>query len=220
MTEQEERGRTVVAAIERMLSSDEEIVGVVENARRRASSPADAAKLIVRRYANASAVAGGMAAAPSMVPGWGALAALGTVTAEMVYLLKVEVEMCLALVSLFDMDLRNEQHRNVAFVLAATTTHEATTGRNLFVDVTDAGMEAIWTYSPRELWKLILSFFGKVAVHHLGQRAGLNVVRALPVVSVGVGAGVNYTLTRRAGRLAVMALDARQSTGVFVDHLS
>ncbi|MEQ9324269.1 MAG: hypothetical protein RIF41_34215, partial [Polyangiaceae bacterium] len=191
MTEQDEQGRKVIAAIERMLASDEEILGVVEAAKSRTSSTSEAAWWLARRYARASALAGGAAAAPSFVPGWGTLLSFGTMAGEMVYLLKVEVEMCLALVALYGMDLRNTYHRNVAFLLAATTTHEATTGRPLVVDLADAGLEALVSYSPRELGKVVISFFGKMAVHLAGQYAGRSLVRALPLVSVGVGAGVN-----------------------------
>lgn len=206
----------MIAAIERMLASDEEILGVVASAKNRTTSKSEAAWHLARRYARTSALAGGAAAAPSLMPGWGTLISLGTMAGEMVFLLKTEVEMCLALVSLYGMDLRNEYHRNVAFLLAATTTHEATTGRPLVVDLADAGLEAVVSYSPRELGKVVLSLFGKLGVHLAAQRAGLSVARALPLVSVGVGAGVNYGLTRRVGRLVITALETREGAGVLV----
>ncbi|MEZ4444890.1 MAG: hypothetical protein R3B72_37790 [Polyangiaceae bacterium] len=211
MNQHDTDGRKLLAAVERLVAHDGIIEAEVTHALAREKGDSRrAAEWLVRRYAGASGLAGGAAASPSLLPGWGALAAVGTAAAEMVWLLKTEVEMCLALVRVFGMRLDNEAHRKVAFLLAATVTHEAATGRPLVVDLGEAGIEAIWSYSPREVSKLVVGLFAHVGVAMAARQLGISATRILPVVAVGVGAGMNFALTRRAGRLAISALEARE----------
>lgn len=197
----------MLAAIERLLASDDAILAGVETARRKSRSLDEAASALVSNYATASATAGAIAAAPSIVPGWGTAGAIGTLVAEMVYVLKIEVEMSLALCSLRGMNIRREHDRKLAFLLAAVWTHEVSTGRNILVDAGAASFDAIAAYSPREISKLLLRALGAIATAAAARSLGRGLLRVIPLVSVGIGAGVNYTLTRRVGRKIVLALE-------------
>ncbi len=209
MNEQQtqERGRNMLAAIERILASDETIQATTRRVTRLAWSPQDAARRVVRHYATSTAGAGALAAVPALLPGVGTMAAIvGTVSVEMVFMMKTEVEMCLALLYLFGGDLEDPSQRQMAFLLAAVSTHDVATGRNLLVDLGESSWDALWSYTPRELSKLVAKVFGFVALAHAAERVGRGILLMMPVLSVGIGAGLNYAFTLKVGRAATGAL--------------
>lgn len=203
-----DHGQQLLSAVERLLVSNDEIFRIVLE--ERAKGPG-ASERIVSRFSNQSALAGALAGAPCMVPGWGILGIAGTMVVEMTYVLKSEVEMCLALAAHHGVDIRLIEGRQLAFLLAAVGTSEAMTGRDPLVDLCSSGIEAVWNYSPREISKLVLHVFGAVAIVYASKSVGQGLLRAIPVVGVGVGAGVNKVLTQRVGRRAIHALRLRPS---------
>lgn len=209
------QGQQLLSAVERILSSNEEIFRIVIEERARG---AGASERIVSRFSNQSALAGALAGAPSMIPGWGLVGVAGTTVVEMTYVLKLEVEMCLALAAHHGVDIRQTEGRQLAFLLAAVGTSEAMSGRDPLADLGATGLEAIWNYSPREVSKFVLHIFGTVALVYASKSVGNGLLRAIPVVGVGVGAGVNKVLTTRVGRRAIQGLrlkpaDARAALG-------
>jgi hypothetical protein len=207
-TQSTNHGQRFLSAVERLLRSNEEIHDIVWEERQKGPG---ASERIVSRFSNQSAVAGALAGAPSLVPGWGLLGAAGMMMVEMTYVMKFEVEMCLALAAHHGLDIRRRENRQLAFLLAAVGTSEEMTGRDPLLDLGASSLEAVWNYSPREISKLVLHVFGVVALVQASQSVGKGLLRAIPVVGVGVGAGVNKVLTRRVGLRAIRALRLRPS---------
>jgi hypothetical protein len=208
MTTSESKGQTLLTAVERLVAPDADILRVV--AEERARGPG-ASERIVSRFSNRSALVGALAGAPSLVPGWGIIGALGTVVAEMTYVLRTEVEMCLALASHHGLDITRRDHRQWAFLLAAVGTHEVAVGRDPLRDAGAIGWEAAWKYSPREVSKMVITVFGFIAIAAASRAIGRGILRAVPIVGMVAGAGVNKVLTQRVGRRAIAALRLRPS---------
>lgn len=203
-------GVKLLHSVERLLDSDETILR--EMRRIWAETHGDrheACRRAIAEYSNRSALAGAVAAAPGIIPGCGTAAAIGATVVEMAFVMKLEVEMCLGLAALLDFDISQPEHRQVAYFLAALGTHEIATDRNPLAAYSDVGMAAIWNYGPRELSKLVLELFGKIATIKAAQKLGVGLLRAVPFVGIGVGAGLNKAMTAKVGRRAHGALNAR-----------
>jgi len=63
--------------------------------------------------------------------------------------------------------------------------------------------------AARHAVELGLYVFGLVALAYASKRVGQGLLRVIPVVRVGGGAGVNKVLTQRVGRRATQALRLR-----------
>jgi len=217
MNEQEEirQGEKLLTAVERILEDTDEITRRVAEMRRETevnlSSEEDVravvAKRIVERYSRSSAVSGGAAALPALFPGIGTLAALtGGTLADMGFVLKFEVEMAMSLTALHGWDITEPGERQFAFLLASVNTYDAKSGRNFFVDVAAAEGTALWNYGPREVGKLLVSVMTKLALLSLSK----GFVRALPLVGIAVGAGMNKVLTQKVGQRVSAELERRR----------
>jgi uncharacterized protein (DUF697 family) len=146
-----------------------------------------------------------------MIPGVGTLlSTLGATLADMALMLKLEVEMCMALSCLHGYDIREARERQLAFLLAAVTTHEVESGRNVLLDAGAVSGTAIWTYGPREPSKALLHVCGVIAVAYAAQTVGKALLRAIPFVGIGIAAGVNKVLTQKVGEKAHRALTLRR----------
>lgn len=213
---QDQQGRRLLSAVERIIEDIDALVARVERMRREADlAPGEhddvrvgaLAKKIVSSYSNRSAVSGGLTALPALLPGVGTVTALvGGALADVALMLKFEVEMALSLTHLYGFDVRQERERQLAFLLASVSTYEASSGRNFFVDVAAAETTAIWNYAPRQVSKLLLTAFGRIAL--VGLSKGL--VKAVPFVGIAVGASVNKLLTGRVGQRCTSELQARR----------
>jgi hypothetical protein len=213
-------GAALLKAVERIVEAPAQIRAKVAAAERRARGalPDDATEAQVRasleralisQYSNKTALAGGAAALPSILPGVGTLAsALGGGVLDMTLCLKFEIEMVLALTSSRGYDIEDPRERQLAYLLAAAHTYEASGGRTgALADLVKTEADAIWHYTPRQLGKLVSAAFVKLAL----QLAGRGLARAIPLVGVVVSTAANKTLTGRVGRAVVRALDERES---------
>jgi hypothetical protein len=212
------KGAALLKAIERIVESPVQIRAKAQAAveKTRASLPDDATEAQVRaalegalvsQYSNKTALAGGAAALPSLIPGIGSLAALlGGGLLDMTACLKFEIEMVLALASARGYDIEDPRERQLAYLLAAAHTYEASAGKSALEDLVKAEADAIWHYTPRQLGKLVSSLFVKLAL----QFAGRGLARAIPLVGIVVSTAANKTLTGRVGRAVVRALDERE----------
>ena len=100
---------------------------------------------MVRHFSNRTAVTGGLAAVPSLLPWLGMLGAVaGGTLADMGMMLKYEVEMALVLSHLHGFDITQDKERQLAFLMASVSTCNAKSGRNFFLDVAHAEGIAIW----------------------------------------------------------------------------
>lgn len=213
----EDGGRRLLSAVERIVDDPENLIAVVGEAERRVRREPDGADdawrqavadELVSNYSTWSAVSGGATALPAALPGLGTLVAtLGGTLADMCLMLKFEVEMALCLTHLYGWDIRDERERQIAFLLASVGTHDARTGGNFIGDLAQAEWEAIWKYTPRQVSKHLVTVMAKLAL----SGASRSLVRALPLVGVGVGAAMNKVLTRRVGGRCVAELRRRRA---------
>jgi hypothetical protein len=217
---EEHKGEALLKAVERIVDSPSKIrkqVTAELNATRESlpeDTGADQVRQSVERqlissYSNRTAIAGGAAALPGLVPGLGSLAAvLGGGLLDMTLCLKYEVELVLALAALRGYDIEDPRERKLAYLLAAAHTYEASGGRNPLPDLIKTEIDAIWHYTPRQLGKLVAALFLKLAI----MLAGKGLTRAIPFIGVVVSSAANKTLTTRVGRSVLKALDRRAQT--------
>lgn len=214
-----EQGAALLKAVERIVDAPAKIHERVEKTvgSIRASLPDDATEAQVRssverdlisHYSNRTAIAGGASALPGLVPGLGSLTAvLGGGLLDMTFCLKYEVEMVLALAASRGYDIEDKRERQLAYLLAAAHTYEASGGRNPLPDLVKTEIDAVWHYTPRQLGKLVAALFVKLALMF----AGKGLTRAIPFIGVVVSSAANKTLTSRVGKSVVKALDGRET---------
>jgi len=215
----ERRGKRLLFAVERMVDDCDTLAAQAEAAKGDFFGGEDeddakrlraVAERIIAGYSTKSAITGGVAAVPAMVPGPGtAVAVVGGSLADMILMLKHEVEMTLCLTHLYGHDIREEKGRWLAYALAAVHTYEAKSGGSYLEDVTEAQLEALVKYTPRQLGKLAVTALGKLALLSVSK----NLVRAVPLVGVVVCASANKMLTAAVGRRCVEALSRRREAG-------
>ncbi|MCP3057887.1 EcsC family protein [Myxococcus sp. K38C18041901] len=214
--EDPEQGRKLLTAVERILADTDSLVLMAKQELAKARDKKlpsedavreDASLAVVRHFSNRSALSGGLAALPALVPGAGTLvAALGGTLADMCFMLKFEVEMALVLSHLHGFDITREDERQLAFLLASVSTYDAKKDRNAVLDLAETQGVAFWKYAPREASKMLVSVMTKLAL--LSVSKGL--LRALPLVGIAVGSSMNKVLTQRVGDRCVRELKKRR----------
>jgi uncharacterized protein (DUF697 family) len=214
--EDQSQGRKLLTVVERILADTDSLIGMSKEHLRRAqqlkldseaATVNSAAEEVVRHFSNRTAITGGLAAAPALLPGLGTLvAAAGGTLADMGMMLKYEVEMALVLSHLYGFDITQDKERQLAFLMASVSTYNAKSGRNFFVDVAHAESIAVWKYAPREVSKMLVSVLTKVALLQLSK----GLLRALPLVGIAVGSSMNKVLTTRVGERCIQELKTRQ----------
>ena len=214
----EDKGKQLLSAVERLVSGNDTLrahVAVCElKAKTRApeaSKSADTlrqltAQELTRSYSNRAAIAGGVSAVPALIPGVGSLAAgIAGTFAELAYLLKTEVELCLSIAHVYGFDIDEPQERQLAFLLAAVSTYDAS-GRNFFVDVVRAEGVAIWNYGSRVLARMLIKAMTVLALSYVYR----GLLRMVPVLGIVIGSGMNKVLTQRVGARASRDLRTRR----------
>jgi hypothetical protein len=222
MTEAEgqSQGRQLLTAVERIIASTDNLIALSEEHQRKArerdlgseSATLDAAAgEVITHFARRSAMSGGLTALPALIPGVGSLvAAAGGTLADIGLVLKFEVEMALVLSHLHGFDITRNEERQIAFLLASVGTYDAQSGGDVLGELSQAaraGTDAVWTYAPREVSKMVLSVMAKIALLKLSK--GM-LARALPVVGIAVGSSMNHALTRRVGERCIRDLKTRR----------
>ncbi|MEW5743185.1 MAG: EcsC family protein [Myxococcota bacterium] len=214
----ETKGRQLLTAVERLVASNETIREVVLVADARAKAHATeatkskdtlrelTARELIRTYSNRAAIAGAATAVPALIPGVGSLAAgVAGTFAELAYLLKCEVELCLAMSHLYGFDIDEPKERQLAFLLASVGTYDAG-GRNFFADVVKAEGVAIWNYGPRTVGKWVLKAMTALALAYIWR----GFVKMVPFLGIVIGSGVNKVLTQRVGERVMADLRTRR----------
>lgn len=214
----EEKGKKLLTAVERIVASTGRIKATVEGARNQVKGElkGDAlreatAKELIRRYSNRAAVAGGVSGIPALIPGFGSIAlAIGGGLAELTFLLKWEVEMALGLSHLYGFDIDDPRERQLGFLMASVGTYDAT-GKNFFVDVMKVEGTAIWNYAPRAAGRMLVSAMAMVAAMYVWR----GLLKAVPFVGMAVGSSMNKVLTARVGARCMR--DCRTRRGLMAD---
>lgn len=215
--EGEGQGERLLSAVERIVDDPENLIATVAEYERKTRRDPDGsdrewrkevADQIVSHFSTWSAVSGGASALPAAVPGIGTLVAtIGGTLADMCLTLKFEVEMALCLTHLYGWDIRDDRERQLAYLLASVSTHDAQSGGNFLTDLAKVEWEAIWKYAPRQISKHLLQVMAKLAVIS----ASKSLLRALPLIGIGVSAGVNKVLTNRVGDRCITELANRRT---------
>ncbi|MHB8878798.1 MAG: EcsC family protein [Myxococcaceae bacterium] len=213
---EEDKGRQLLTAVERILANTTSLRNVAEDCRIKAKKGAPknpealrdaAAAEVVRHFSLRAAIAGGVAGLPALVPGAGSLAVLlGGALAELGYLLKCEVEMVLTLAHLYGFDIDDPKERQIAFLMASVGTYDARSGKNFVADVAEAEGVAIWNYGPRKAAKMVLAAMTALALVWVWR----GFARIIPVVGMVIGTSVNKLLTQKVGERAAKDLRTRR----------
>jgi hypothetical protein len=209
----EARGKHLLTAVERLVASNEKLRAVSAECLAAAKATdeetdvrARAAAEVVRRYSNKAALLGGASGVPSLIPGAGIAIGLGAAVAEWVVLLKLEVEMALALLDLYGFDLDDPKERQLGFLLASVGTYDAGTGSNFFVDVAKVPAVATWNYAPRRVARWVVQAMALIVALKLW--AGF--AKMIPVLGIAVGSSMNKVLTTRVGKRVQKDVHARR----------
>ncbi len=204
----DEKGRQLLTAVERLVSKNETLRATVAEARARLGTKdvETVGTELVRTFSNRAAIAGGAAGLPSLIPGIGSIAAgVAGVFIELAYLLKTEVELCLTLSHLYGFDIDEPRERQLAFLMASVGTSQGTKS-NVMSDLFKAEGVAIWNYAPRQLARMVLKAMTALAL----ARLWTGLLRMVPFVGIGVGATMNKVLTQRVGARVMRDLKTRR----------
>jgi uncharacterized protein (DUF697 family) len=216
----ERQGRQLLTAVERIIADTDSLIALSQEHLSRArerkldgeGATVDAAAAeVIAHFSRRSMISGGLTAAPALIPGLGSLvAAAGGTLADIALVLKFEVEMALVLSHLYGFDITRAEERQIAFLLASVGTYDVQSGGNVMGELSQAaraGGDAVWTYAPREVSKIVLSVMAKIALLKLSKGMLLKV---LPVVGIAVGSTMNRALTKRVGERCLRDLKTRR----------
>ncbi|MBQ1267672.1 MAG: hypothetical protein IIY06_13125 [Proteobacteria bacterium] len=214
----------VLKAIEMLIDSDEKIIAVAKKMRRRVMMAADDADEptldektlymrtgaeIIAHYANRASISGGVSGLPAMLPGIGSLIGfVGTAAVDVVYMLKFEVEMSLALFWLAGLDIAQERIRKLAVMIVTVVSADILKNKKGDVDAVSLVEAAFWGYSVRQLSRHLITRISGILVVSLSRQ----LVRTLPVLGIVVGATVNKVMLRRTGNACLDALWVHRNT--------
>ncbi len=209
-------GKKLLTAVERILASSASIRATVEGvqATLKSAQPelkgpelrAQTAQALVKHYSDRAAIAGGASGLLALIPGWGSLvAAVGGTVAEVTLLLKWEVEMALALSHLYGFDVDEPAERQLAFLMASVGTYDAS-GKNFFADVARLEGTAFWNYAPRHVARFVAQALAAILALYVWR----GFIKAIPVLGIGIGAGLNKVLTNKVGARCMRDLETRR----------
>ncbi|MDL2082196.1 hypothetical protein QNN03_37905 [Streptomyces sp. GXMU-J15] len=159
---------------------------------------------IVGRYSKMSAAAGAATAAPSVIPGVGtAVAILGGGATDIALTLKLQVDMCMCLVEVFETELSTEDKKHLAFTLALASSVEQTASKGGKAAVQKIAQKLVYQYLTGPALVTIKQLFKRASINFT-QKA---MAKAIPAgVGVAFSSSTNYVLTRVVGRVAVAVL--------------
>ncbi|MFB7932871.1 hypothetical protein ACFC4C_27590 [Streptomyces sp. NPDC056039] len=159
---------------------------------------------IIGRYSKMSAAAGAVTAAPSVVPGVGtAVAILGGGATDVAVALKLQVDMCMCLVEVFETELSTEDKKHLAFTIALAGSAEQMAAKGGKAAVQKIAQKLVYQYLTGPALVTIKQLFKRVSITFT-QKA---MAKAIPAgVGVAFSSSTNYVLTRVVGRVAVAVL--------------
>ncbi|MFJ1600167.1 EcsC family protein [Streptomyces sp. NPDC088261] len=159
---------------------------------------------IISRYSKLSAAAGAVTAAPSVIPGVGtAVAVLGGGVTDAAVVLKLQVDMCMCLVEVYETELSTEDKKHLAFVLALAGSAEQMAAKGGRAAVLKIAEKLVYQYLRGPALITIKQLFKRVSITFT-QKA---MAKAIPAgVGVAFSSTANYVLTTVVGKVAVTVL--------------
>lgn len=230
MASTEEQGAKLYSAVERIVEDPNTIIERVERFEDEIDEESPdlsdqalvdkTAEKIITYFANRTMTAGGLSSLPGIIPIWGSIiAVVGGGLADMTFCLKYEVEMVLSLSALYGFDIRDDKERGLAFLIASVSTYEQLDGKsNIFKgmfqavgDYAQTQSQAVWNYTPRQIGKVVAKAFVQLAI----KGAGKSLLKAMPLVGIGISAAGNRILTKHVGGKALDALRYRLASETY-----
>jgi hypothetical protein len=162
------------------------------------------ASKVIDRYSKSAAATGAAAALPGVIPGVGtAVAVIGGGAADIAASLKIQIDMCICLVDVFEDELSSEDKKHLAFVLALAGSIEGLANKTGKVAVEKVAQKLVFQYIKGPALQTIKELFKKVGVIFLQKTAA----KAIPAgVGVVFSGSTNYVLTTVVGKIAVTVL--------------
>ncbi|MFJ7776231.1 EcsC family protein [Streptomyces yangpuensis] len=159
---------------------------------------------IIGRYSKLSAVTGAVTAAPSVIPGVGtAVAVLGGGITDIAAALKLQIDMCMCLVEVYETELSDEDKKHLAFVLALAGSVEQMASKGGKAAVLKIAEKLVYQYLRGPALVTIKQLFKRVSITFT-QKA---MAKAIPAgVGVAFSSTTNYVLTTMVGKVAVAVL--------------
>jgi hypothetical protein len=159
---------------------------------------------IIGRYSKLSAAAGAVTAAPSVIPGIGtAVAVLGGGVTDIAAALKLQIDMCMCLVEVYETELSSEDKKHLAFMLALAGSAEQMATKGGKAAVQKIAEKLVYQYLKGPALVTIKQLFKRVSITFT-QKA---MAKAIPAgVGVAFSSSTNYVLTTVVGKVAVAVL--------------
>lgn len=159
---------------------------------------------IIGRYSKFSAAAGAVTAAPSVIPGVGtAVAVLGGGVTDIAVSLKLQVDMCMCLVEVYETEQNSEDKKHLAFVLALAGSAEQMAAKGGKAAIQKIAEKLVYQYLRGPALITIKQLFKRVSITFTQKSAA----KAIPAgVGVAFSGTTNYVLTRVVGKVAVAIL--------------
>lgn len=159
---------------------------------------------VISRYSKISAAAGAVTSAPSIIPGVGtAVAVLGGGATDVAAALKLQVDMCMCLVEVFETELSDEDKKHLAFVLALAGSAEQLASKGGKAAVMKIAEKLVYQYLKGPALITIKQLFKRVSITFT-QKA---MAKAIPAgIGVAFSSSTNYVLTTVVGKVAVAVL--------------
>jgi hypothetical protein len=169
-----------------------------------AEDKARIANKIVGRYAKLAAATGATTALPGVIPGVGtALATVGGGLADLAASLKLQIDMCMCLVEVYQSELGGEDKKHLAFVLALAGSAEQMAANGGKIAVEKTAQKLVMQYLKGPTLKTIKQLFKKVAIDFTQKATARVVPLGIGVVFSG---STNYVLTTIVGKVSIAVL--------------
>lgn len=159
---------------------------------------------VIGRYSKFSAAAGVVTAAPSVIPGIGtAVAVLGGGATDLAVALKLQIDMCMCLVEIYETELSSEDKKQLAFVIALAGSAEQMAMNGGKAAVQKVAQKLVYQYLRGPVLITIKQLFKKVSITFTQKAMAKAVPAGIGVVFSG---STNYVLTTVVGKVAVAVL--------------
>ncbi|MEU8852153.1 hypothetical protein AB0C70_39390, partial [Streptomyces sp. NPDC048564] len=120
---------------------------------------------IIGRYSKMSAAAGAVTAAPSVIPGVGtAVAVLGGGATDIAVALKLQIDMCMCLVEVFETELSAEDKKHLAFTIALAGSAEQMASKGGKAAVQKIAEKLVYQYLKGPALVTIKQLFKRVSI--------------------------------------------------------
>jgi hypothetical protein len=159
---------------------------------------------VIGRYSRLSAAAGAVTALPGVIPGIGtAVAVVGGGAADLAVALKLQIDMCMCLVEVYESELSSEDKKHLAFVLALAGSIEQMAANGGKAAVMKVAEKLVYQYIKGPVLVTVKQLFKRAAITFT-QKA---TAKAVPIgIGVAFSGSTNYVLTTFVGKVAVAVL--------------